>query len=169
MELGINNAKDFAEVLTWIFGVAALIFTAYNYYLTRKQLNFTVIINCAERFQKIFPQLKSQNQDEKLKAVKLYVDLCNEELFYFKYKYLPDEIVDEWIDGMIFYLPHLLNDSNVNTDESYLREITDNNLLRDYPRTQKAFEVTREFDLSKYKDRKELVKIVKANLRKAKI
>jgi hypothetical protein len=34
------------------------------------------------------------------------VDLCNEELFYFVEGYLPQEVIREWLTGMVLYLPH---------------------------------------------------------------
>ena len=63
------------------------------------------------------PKLKSQDKNERQEAIKQYIDLCNEELFYFKHGYLPEEIVNEWLDGMIYYLPHFDGEKNVNNDE----------------------------------------------------
>jgi len=166
METGINSLKDILQLIIGLVGAGSLAVAAYSYYLSKKQLNFAVIINCTERFQKIFPQLKSEDEDEKLKAVKLYVDLCNEELFYFKHKYLPDEIVDEWIDGMIYYLPHFKDGENVNEDENYLKEIVEKSFLHDYPRIRESFTVSKKFNLAEGEERKELVEIIKANLKR---
>jgi hypothetical protein len=82
METGINNLKDFLELIIGFVGAGSLAIAAYSYYLGKKQLNFAVIINCTERFQKIISQLDSNDPTEKEKAIGLYIDLCNEELFY---------------------------------------------------------------------------------------
>jgi hypothetical protein len=162
------------ETVNLVIGISALIIAIvsafYSYHLSKKQLNFAVIISCTERFQKIMAQLKLNVKDEeRIQIIKLYIDLCNEELFYFKNKYLPDEIIDEWIDGMIYYLPHYNSDGrNLNENESCLLEIIENNLLHDYPRIKESFKVHKEFNLSKYEDKKELIKIVKANLKRTK-
>ena len=164
METGINNLKDLIEVVVWIVGAGSLAFAAYTYYLSKKQFNFTVITSCTDRFQKIMGQLKSGNEDERLRAIKQYVDLCHEELFYFKNKYLPDEVIDEWIEGMIYYLPHFKAGENVNRSSDYLAEVIDENLLEDYPRIRNAFIVSREYNLADETDRKDLVRSVKRRL-----
>lgn len=153
MDLGITNLKDLIEVLVGLIGAGALAFAAYTYHVSRKQLNFAVIVSCTERFQKIMPDLKSGNTD----AVKQYIDLCHEELFYFKHKYLPDEIVLEWLDGMVFYLPHFHGESELNTEESFL--VTLNHpLLDDYPRIKYTFAAPKEYKITDPDERKELVR-----------
>jgi hypothetical protein len=165
METGINNLKDLIEVIVWIVGAGSLAFAAYTYYLSKKQLNFAVIISCTERFQRIMAQLKSADEEERKRAVKQYVDLCHEELFYFRHKYLPDEIVDEWLDGMIYYLPHFVGDDNKNRNPDYLREIEDLNLSEEYPKLKEVFSVEKPYDVTDKNQRKELVRVVKRKLK----
>ena len=165
METGINNLKDFIEVLVWIVGAGSLAFAAYTYYLSKKQLNFAVIISCTERFQRIMAQLKSTDEEERTRAVKQYVDLCHEELFYFRHKYLPDEIIDEWLDGMIYYLPHYVGDNNENQNPDYLREIEDLNLSEEYPKLKEVLSVKQAYNVTDKTQRKELVRAVKRNLK----
>lgn len=168
METGISNLKDILELIIGFVGAGSLAYASYGYYLSKKQLNFAVIINCTERFQKIYPQLESEDKNERVKAAKLYIDLCNEELFYFKQKYLPEEIIVEWIDGMLHYLPHFKEGRNIN--ENALKEIEEYDLLREYPRLKNAFKINKNFnresfDLKNQNDRNELVAIVRKNLR----
>lgn len=98
-------------------------------------------------------------------AAKRYVDLCNEEIFYFKHNYLPNEIVDEWLEGMIYYLPHLTEDGqNLNEDDSCLRQIHNESLLDDYPRLTHAFTVSRMYDLGRKPDREALIRSIRQRL-----
>lgn len=172
METGINNLKDLIEIIVGIVGASSLAIAAYSYYLSKKQLNFAVIVSCTERFQKIMPQLKSENEVERLCAIKAYVDLCNEELFYFKHDYLPKEIIEEWLDGMIYYLPHFRSGINVNNSEHYLKEI-DSEMLEEYPQIKKAFEIDSDFeyenfDIKDLQQRRKLVENIKSNLKNKK-
>lgn len=168
METGINNLKDFLEIFVWLVGAGSVIYASYSYKTSQKQLNFAVIVSCTERFQKIMPQLKSEDTKEKQRAIKAYVDLCNEELFYFKHKYLPEEIVEEWLDGMIYYLPHFKNGRNVNDSEHCLKEV-DAKMLGEYPQIKKAFEIDSDFNYEEFsfndsQQRKKLTENIKSNL-----
>ena len=171
METGINNIKDLVEILVWLIGAISLIYAAYSYKTSQKQLNFAVIISCTERFQKIMPQLKSKYTIERERAINAYVDLCNEELFYFKHNYLPREIIEEWLDGMIYYLPHFKNGINVNNSEHYLKEI-DVKMLEEYPQIKNSFEFGDNFDPNEFsfentESRKAMIEMVKTNLKKS--
>jgi len=167
MVSGFNTWKDCIEVVVWLVGAGSLVSAAYSYYLTRKQLNFAVIVSCTERFQAVITSLKSQDDIKRDEGIRKYLDLCNEELFYFKHKYLPEEIIEEWLDGMIYYFPHLLDGENVNRDKDCLLELLEEGRLHDYPRIRESFRVSREFDLSKLQDRVELIGVVKSNLKSA--
>ena len=169
METGIDSLKDLLEILVWLIGASSLIYAAYSYKTSQKQLNFAVIVSCTERFQKIMPQLRSADVVERQRAIKAYIDLCNEELFYFKHKYLPKEIVEEWLDGMIYYLPPIKNEKIVSSANHYLKEI-DDEMLEEYPQLRKAFEIESDFECENfdYKDsqqRKNLVENIKINLK----
>src|SRR5215204_2619338 len=76
-----------------IIAVGVLIYAVYSYLLQRQQLNFDVITNCTSRFQAILPDLYSDNDKRRRMAQDKYVDLCNEELFYFLNGYLPADVV----------------------------------------------------------------------------
>lgn len=172
METGINNLKDLLEILVWLIGAFSLIYAAHSYKTSQKQLNFAVIVSCTERFQKIMPQLKSENASERQHAIKAYIDLCNEEMFYFKHKYLPDEIVEEWLDGMIYYLPHFKNGQIIDNSKHYLTEINAE-MLEEYPQIKKAFEIDSNFEYESFdfedsQQRKNLVENIKSNLKNKK-
>lgn len=169
METGINNLKDLLEILVWLVGASSLIYAAYSYKASQKQLNFAVIVSCTERFQKIMPLLKSEDADERQRAVKAYIDLCNEELFYFKHNYLPEEIVEEWLEGMIYYLPRFRNGKIIDSSNHHLTEIN-NKTLEEYPQIRNAFEIRNEFeyesfDYEEQSHRKILIENIKSNLK----
>lgn len=170
METGISTIKDLIEVIVWIVGAVSLAFaagslfyTARTYRLNESQFNFTVIVSCTERFQQIMAELKSKEDGKRFGAVRRYVDLCNEELFYFSNKYLPDEVVDEWLEGMVFYLPHL-DPKGQNLNPHCLQEIVEHDLLDDYPRIKRAFSVNRHYDLSAQHDMELLIAHVKRKI-----
>jgi len=166
MELGIKTFKDLIEVIVWIVGAASLAVAAYSYLLNRNQFNFSVITSCTERFQRIMFQMKLSDGTEKEMALKQYIDLCNEELFYFKNKYLPDEVIYEWIEGMIYYLPHYLNSKNVNLEET-AKEIDKANLLDGYSRIKNAFTVDREYNLEHIQERERLISLIRRNIKRS--
>ena len=66
-----------------IVAVGVLIYAACSYLLQRQQLNFDVVTNCTARFQGVLPGLYSDDESQRREAQSKYVDLCNEELFYF--------------------------------------------------------------------------------------
>ena len=165
---GINTFKDFVEVLAWGFGIGAIVAAFVTYRLGRNQFNFQVMTSCVERFQQIMSQIKSGDKEAREVAIARYVDLCNEELFYFKNGFLPEEVMNEWLEGMLFYLPHYFRDEpgkNLNEDAT-AKFIDSNNLLEDYPRILKTFtfRVTMSNDLSKENDRHQMIIGLKNNL-----
>lgn len=149
-----------------LISAAALAFAAYTYRINRNQLNFAVIANCTDRFQRIMARMKANDEAEKSKAIKQYVDLCNEEMFYFKNGFLPPEIADEWLDGMIYYLPHIVDGANVNPNE-VAHQIDLPELSDEYPRVYGALQFDEEFRLNRAPTRLQLVSRVKANVRKS--
>jgi hypothetical protein len=159
------NQDTWLALAALLFSFLSILYSLRSVQLSRKQLNFAAIISCTERFQAIMPELQSDDTAVKVRATKRYIDLCNEELFYFKHNYLPNEIVDEWLEGMIYYLPHLTEDGqNLNEDDSCLCQIHIENLLGDYPRLKDAFTVSRKYNLGQKSDREALVTSVRRKL-----
>ena len=165
MDTGIQNLKDLIEVTAWIVGATSLAFAAYTYRLNRNQFNFSVITDCTKRYQAIMPALRSSDKEQRLSAIRQYIDLCNEELFYFKNRYIPEEVIDEWLDGMILSIPYFCNGKNTNNSDTYFFEIVQLDMLRAYPRITHAFNMDREYDISCRKERSELIRAIKKNLK----
>jgi hypothetical protein len=165
---GINNFKDLVEVIAWGTGIAAIIAAFRTYRLGHHQLSFEVMTSCMERFQQIMAGMKSSDKEEKERAIRRYVDLCNEELLYIKKDFLPEEVVNEWLEGMLFYLPHYFEeDGGKNCNEDEVAKIIDSqNLLEDYPRIHKTFtfKVKMSNNLDKEADRHQMIIGLKNNL-----
>jgi hypothetical protein len=165
MKLGIESLKDLVELISWIVGAVSLAIATYTYRVSRNQFNFSVITNCVERYQSIMAKLRTSPPDERLNVLQRYIDLCNEELFYFKNRYIPEEVVDEWIDGMLSFLPVKVKSENTYINTSYAPEIIEKDLLKDYPRIKKTFTVYRKLDLTIAAERVELLREIKFNVR----
>jgi hypothetical protein len=163
MKWGIESFKDGVEIIAWIVGAIAIAYAARAYRLSRNQFGFAVMTSCVDRYQKIITQLKYGKDQDKVIALGQYIDLCNEELFYFQKKYLPDAVRDEWLEGMINYLPYF-NEKGDNLNPGCLPEIIKQNLLADYPRIKRTFTLPHGYDLSEEIDRKELIAQLKKNL-----
>jgi hypothetical protein len=163
MKWGIDSFKDGVELVSWIVGAIALGVATFTYYLNRHQFRFAVMTNCIDRYQKLIAQLNYGKSQDKNIALGQYIDLCNEELFYFQKKYLPTPVVDEWLEGMVNYLP-LFNVKGDNLNSRCIPEILEKDLLADYPRIKRTFTVSRDYDLSKESEEKELIAQLKKNL-----
>jgi hypothetical protein len=107
--------------------------------------------------------LESCNAEERKRAKKRYVDLCNEQLFYLWAKCLPDEVADEWLDGMIAFLP-LLNGETGEAHPESRTKLIEPKMLWSYPRNQSAFTVDEPDDLDLKSERIALIQQIKKNV-----
>ena len=163
--------------LLQIAGALAILAAAYTYVVHRKQLNFDVIRGCSEKFQKVMVEMRSSDPHTAEQAERQYVDLCNEQLFYFGARYLPDAVVDEWLEGMIDYLPQLKavgtsvgEAPSPHTEDYRNKEAVSPELLAGYPRISEAFLVSngdsgaRPYDLDNPEERLQLIQHVKGRV-----
>ncbi len=130
------------QILAYVAQIAGgigILAAAATFLVHRNQLNFDVITNCNQRFQEIVVDLKAGDGPQEKRARERYVDLCNEELFYFANGYLPREVIEEWLEGMFDYLP-LFDDKSkkVRPEHSW---IVEPGMLEGYPRIKEAFTV----------------------------
>lgn len=163
--------------LLQIIGALAILAAAYTYVVNRKKLNFEVIRGCSDTFQRVMVGMKSPDRAVAEQAEKQYVDLCNEQLFYFGARYLPDAVVHEWLEGMIDYLPQLkqlgasVGEAPTTHEEPFRnKEAVDPGILAGYSRVSNAFLVKgkgytcRPFDLDNSDEREQLIEYVKGNI-----
>lgn len=101
--------------------MTAIFFGYRGYKTSLKQLSFEVVNNCTSRFHFILKDLKKDPNN--IDTIQAYIGLCNEEIFYFKYDYLPKDVVFEWLSGMKDTVPHFVNDENVNKSPKCIKYI----------------------------------------------
>jgi hypothetical protein len=149
MPLGIDNVKDFLEVISFIatvIGGIAILSAVRDYSTNRKQLNLSALESCITRFRDHFIHLNHQSPEP---LVVEYIDLVNEELFYFQNKYLPKAVAREWIDGMIDAIP-LYDPVGIVLNQGYCIPIIHQRKLLDqyrFRRVRTAFTIRQRLDL----------------------
>lgn len=164
-----------SSILSFI-GVSAIIFAARQININRKQLFLSTITKCIDDFRNC-GELKRQT-DNSL-TINRYIDLTNEELFYFQHKYIPDDISKEWIDGMIDFIPITDRGQKILNEEHCIKYIADNRstLFHSFPRIQNAFEVGESYDFKlifsmdekgrkeRMRERKKLIDEIQKNIK----
>ncbi len=158
----LRDVLESAAYAAQIVGVIVLLYAAYSYLLQRQQLNFDVMTSCTARFQNILPLLHFEVREERDKGEERYVDLCNEQLFYFANDYLPPEVIEEWPDGMVLYLPHHDGEKWIS---GHGAGAVGKEKLKTYSRVQEAFRVDKSYDTRDDGEREKLVCKVYENIR----
>jgi hypothetical protein len=101
--------KDILSLILQLITTLAIVIAVFQIQISRKQLNLSVIEMCINNFRNL--DLLTADKVDSNKA-RRYIDLVNEELFYIQKKYLPRDVVEEWIDGMIDYIA-IINSSGI--------------------------------------------------------
>ncbi len=149
MPWGIDNLKDLLEVVSFVatvIGGIAILFAVRDYSVNRKQLNLSVMESAIDRFRTHFIHLNHQSPES---LVIEYIDLVNEELFYFQNSFLPKVVAQEWIDGMIDLMPLYDPYGNVLNLGFCIPTIHTHKLLDQYRfrRVKRAFTIRQPIDL----------------------
>jgi hypothetical protein len=132
----LETLKDTVQTFAIVVGSLSLIVATIAYLVSRRGLQFNVMIACINRFQELLPNLGNEYVPER--DVLRYLDLCNEELFYFQNKYLRKEVALEWIEGMLNFLP-LLNEATGAPWEGRSSITASDELIHRFPRVEHAF------------------------------
>ena len=82
MEFGINNLKDFAEIISYCVTTISLSGLWFAYITSKKQIHFTTMEKCVSNFKKI-TKLTGVPGDKSAD----YIEFVSEELFYFENGY----------------------------------------------------------------------------------
>lgn len=162
---GVSTIKEALELLALIFGIGSIFWAMYTFTFSRNQFHHEVMISCIERFQSIIPDLNPEAIDREIDALHKYIDLCNEELFYFKGNYMPKEVAIEWLDGMIAYLP-LFDERGFVLSNGKFNEIIECNMLENYPRIRKAFRISSLPNMKDAEARKRCIETILKNLKR---
>ncbi|MEL7342839.1 MAG: hypothetical protein AAGM67_20310 [Bacteroidota bacterium] len=147
--LGINSLFDLLEFFSFIatiIGGIAILFAVRDYSISRKQLHLSVLQSCVSRFREHFMDL---NPESPPLLVRDYLDLVNEEMFYFEQQYLPLEVAHEWLDGMIHFIPIFDGAGQILNQGYCLPQIVDEKMLENYHfrRIRRIFTVEGRFDM----------------------
>ena len=132
------------EMITQVITALGVLIAVTAYSVSRKSLYLSTIEKCIEGFRNL-KNLKKQPSREEIEE---YVDLVNEELFYFQHGYLPIEIADEWIDGMIDFIPIFDKKGNVLNPNNSIQDLAEKHekYFQNYPRVVTAFTVKGSHD-----------------------
>ena len=141
MNSGINSCKDVAEFISYIVIIISLLGLWVTYLLSKRQIHFSVMEKCIKDFR---DYEKGASELSELNRAKHYIELINEEFFYMENKYLPLVVSIEWIDGMIDYLPFVMeNDAFIKSNDLKGFDSIEktNILLKNYPRIRKVIQI----------------------------
>jgi hypothetical protein len=153
-----------------ISGITALaiVFAVIQIKINKKQLFLSTITKCVTDFRSLGVLNQKTTEAD---IIYRYIDLTNEELFYFQHHYIPNVIMKEWIDGMIDFMPITDINGKILNGKYCIKHISQNRsmLFQNYPRVQNAFEIKKSFDfglvysadeskrIDKIKERKRLI------------
>lgn len=129
---------------------------------TQSQFRFTVMLSCIDRFQQLVPIIRNDENDTT--RLKKYIDLTNEEFFYFQRNYIPKEVMIEWMDTIVEYLPIYTRNSSapINYSTWIVKLIHDENLVKGYPRLLHALTIgAADIDV---RDKERLIRLISKNL-----
>jgi hypothetical protein len=177
--LSFDQGLDIVQTLGTVGAALAIIYAVRSYKVAQGHLNFDIIQNCMTRFQTILGDLettqpKTGNHQGLVVSpadraiAKRYIDLCSEELFYFQMKYVDGAIVDEWIDGMLSYLPLKDQNGRIVYPSYKLRPLMRADDLADYPRINDTFVVQRSPELDESQARTDYIRQIKSKVRNQK-
>jgi len=76
--------------------------------------------------------------------------------FFFKQKYIPEEVAKEWLDGMLYFLPLFHENGDVISKGPYF-ELLGNELFKNYPRLRNTFRVSWFPNMENPNDREKLI------------
>ncbi|MBP6576507.1 MAG: hypothetical protein KA232_04740 [Chryseobacterium sp.] len=175
MDTLIRFSSFFSDIAT----IFALFGIVYAYFFSRKQIHFSTIEKCINDYRQLYH--KYEDKYDNPKFLGQYLDLVNEELFYIEKGYLPKEVAEEWIDGMIDYLPFLYNSELIPSKKfnEFHTSVNVKNRLYSYPRILHFIKVEKQIDFEKVflplsddevielrsSERKKLIKLLKNNLK----
>ena len=131
---------EFIKLIGILFAVRAFV-------INKKLLYLSTINNCVNQFRQT-PSIKKDSTD--IDSIANYIDLVNMELFYFQYNYLPKEICDEWLDGIINVMSLFDKHGNVLNSEYVNASLVNNHaqLLANFPRIRKVLTVSAKYDIN---------------------
>lgn len=173
----VSTISNFLANLATIIALPGILI---SYIISKKQIHFSTIEKCINDYRQLYH--KYEDKYDNPKFLGQYLDLVNEELFYIEKGYLPKEVAEEWIDGMIDYLPFFYKSGIIESRKfnEFHNSESIKKRLYSYPRILKFINVREEIDFEKiflplsdngsidirFSERKRLIKLLKRNLKK---
>lgn len=101
------ECADIIQAVIMLTGIVALCLTIYQF---AHQLQLSLFEKYTARYQhimEIMPEyilngspLPEENDENAIRAIRLYIDLCSEEFYLHQNKYLDETVWKEWKGGM---------------------------------------------------------------------
>lgn len=137
--MNIEQWSTVAANIVTSLGIIGLIAFYFSHRQAGSQFSFTVMLSCIDRFQQLAPIIRDDADD--LARIKKYIDLTNEEFFYFQRGYISKVVITEWLDSIVDMFPLYKKGQDIpsNYETLPLKQIHDMNLLKSYPRLRHAF------------------------------
>ena len=98
---------DIIQAVIMLTGIVTICFTIYQFV---HQLRLSLFEKYTARYQhimEIMPEyvlngdsLPGENDENAIRAIRLYIDLCSEEFYLHQHKYLDEIVWKEWKGGM---------------------------------------------------------------------
>ncbi len=147
MDNWLNWTTVAANIATAL-GISAFAIYYFSHRQNQRQFGFTVMISCIERFQQLMPQFSAESGRNDI--LKKYVDLTNEEFFYFQNGYIPKPVMAEWMDSIIEYFPIYIGSQvlPINFEFIKYKQIHESNMIEGYPRLKTALTIRKEHDVA---------------------
>ena len=121
---------EIIQAVIMLTGIVALCFTIYQFV---RQLRLSLFEKYTARYQhimEIMPEyvlkgnpLPEENNEDAIRAIRLYIDLCSEEFYLYQHKYLDEAVWKEWKEGM----KNMFNNSSVQSvfEDNYQKDYKD--------------------------------------------
>lgn len=142
-ESGIHTFAELlqaASAVVTIVGVVAIVYSIRNYGLSQSQFRHGVMTHCLGRYYAVMFDNKEQTNTDPDRWLQQYFEFVNEEMFYFQVKYLPMDVIIEWMDGILDNVIIRKAGSLEVINEGSLVDSIKNSVKQDgFPRLKNAF------------------------------
>jgi hypothetical protein len=143
-----------ASAIVTILGVVVIVLSIRGYGLSQNQFRQGVMTHCLNRYYTVMFDKKGEKYSDPDVWLQQLFELINEEMFYFQVKYLPMDVIIEWMDGILDNVIIRKAGSAEIINERALVDIIKNSVKQScFPRLTNAFTIKSGVDYSPAFDR----------------